>query len=37
MQTIDSREAYAYRTSEDLVSDREEIKCKMMIKWYKND
>ena len=29
MQSIDSIETYAYVTSKDLVSDREEIKCKL--------
>ena len=35
MQFIDSIEAYAYVTSKDLVSDKEEIKCNNIIKWYK--
>ena len=29
MQSIDSIDTYAYVTSKDLVSDREEIKCKL--------
>ena len=37
MQSIDSTETYAYRTNEDLVSEREEIKCSNIIKQYKND
>ena len=36
MQLIDSIERYAYGTSEDLVSEKEEIKCNNIIKWYKN-
>ena len=35
MQSIDSRETYAYGTSKDLVSDKEEIKCNSIIKRYK--
>ena len=35
MQSIDSIETYAYGTSKDLVSDREEIKCNNIIKRYK--
>ena len=35
MQSIDSLETYAYGTSNDLVSDKEEIKCNNIIKWYK--
>ena len=35
MQLIDSIERYAYGTSEDLVSEKEEIKCNNTIKWYK--
>ena len=35
MQLIDSIERYAYGTSEDLVSEKEEIKCNNIIKWYK--
>ena len=34
MQLIDSIERYAYGTS-DLVSEKEEIKCNNIIKWYK--
>ena len=34
-QSIDSIETYAYRTSKDLVSEKEEIKCKIIIKRYK--
>ena len=37
MQSIDSIEAYAYGTRKDLVSEKEEIKCKTIIKQYKND
>ena len=32
MQSIDSLETYAYGTSNDLVSDKEEIKCNNIIK-----
>ena len=35
MQSIDSIETYAYGTSKDLVSDKEEIKCSNIIKRYK--
>ena len=35
MQPIDSIETYAYATSKDLVSDKEEIKCSNIIKRYK--
>ena len=35
MQSIDSTETYAYGTSKGLVSDKEEIKCSNIIKWYK--
>ena len=35
MQLIDSIERYAYGTNEDLVSEKEEIKCNNIIKWYK--
>ena len=35
MQSIDSIETYAYGTSKDLVSDKEEIKCNNIIKRYK--
>ena len=37
MQAIDSIEIYAYGTSKDLVSKKEEIKCNNIIKQYKND
>ena len=37
MQWIDSTETYAYGTSKDLASEKEEIKCTNIIKWYKND
>ena len=33
MQSIDSIETFAYGTSEDLVSEKEEIKCNCIIKW----
>ena len=36
-QSIDLIEIYAYGTSKDLVSEKEEIKCKKIIKRYKND
>ena len=36
MQSIYSIETYAYRTSKDLVSEKEEIKHKNIIKQYKN-
>ena len=32
MQSIDSIEIYAYGTSKDLVSEKEEIKCNYIIK-----
>ena len=32
MQSINSIEIYAYKTSKDLVSEKEEIKCKKTIK-----
>ena len=35
MHSIDSIETYAYRTSKDLVSEKEEIKCSNVIKLYK--
>ena len=35
MHSIDSTETYAYRTSKDLVSNKEEIKCSNLIKWCK--
>ena len=37
MQSIDSIEAYVHRTSKGSVSDKEEIKCKDIIKGKKND
>ena len=37
MQSIDLIEAYAYGTSEDLVSEKEVIKCNNTIKRYKNN
>ena len=37
MKSIDSIETYAYGTSEDLVSEKEVIKCNNIIKRYKND
>ena len=37
MQSIDSIETYAYGTSIDLVSEKEEIKCNNILKQYKND
>ena len=35
MQSFDSIETYAYGTSKDLVSEKEEIKCNNIIKWCK--
>ena len=35
MQSFDSIETYAYGMSKDLVSEKEEIKCSNIIKWYK--
>ena len=35
MQSIDSIETYAYGMSKDLVREKEEIKCKDIIKRYK--
>ena len=35
MQSVDSIETYAYGTSKDLVSEKEEIKCSNIIKRYK--
>ena len=35
MQYINSIETYAYGTIKDLVSNKEEIKCKNLIKQYK--
>ena len=37
MQSIDSIETYAYGTSKDLVSEKEKINCKNIIKPQKND
>ena len=37
IQSIDSTETYAYRTSKDLVSEKDEIKCKNIIQQYRND
>ena len=37
MQSIDSIEIYAYGTSKDLVCKKEEIKCNIIVKQYKND
>ena len=37
MQSVDTIEAYAYRTTEDLESEREVIKCNNIIKGYKNE
>ena len=37
MQSIDSKETYAYRMRNNLESEKEEIKCKNIIKRYKND
>ena len=33
MQSFDSIETFAYGTSKDLVSEKEDIKCKNMLKW----
>ena len=35
MQSIDSIETYAYATSKNLISDKEEIECSNIIKQYK--
>ena len=35
IQSIDLIETYAYGTKKVLVSDKEEIKCSNIIKWYK--
>ena len=35
MQSIDSIETCSYRTSKDLVSEKEEIKCSNIIRQYK--
>ena len=37
IQSIDSIETYAYGTSKDLVSEKEEFRCNNIIKRYKND
>ena len=37
MQSIDSTEAWAYGTSKDLVNEKEDIRCNIVIKQYKND
>ena len=37
MHSIDSIETYAYGTSKNFVSEKEEVKCNNMIKRYKND
>ena len=37
MQSTDSIETYAYGTSKDVVSKKEEIRCSNIIKRYKND
>ena len=37
MQSIDSIETYAYGTSKDVVSEKEDIKCNKIIKQNKND
>ena len=37
LQSIDLIETYSYRTSKDLVSEKEEIKCNNIRKLYKND
>ena len=35
MQSFDSIETYPYRTSKDLVSEKEKIQCNNIIKQYK--
>ena len=35
MQSVDLIETYAYRKSKNLVSEKDEIKCKNIIKRYK--
>ena len=35
MQSTDSIETYPYRTTKDLVGEKEDIKCNNIIKWYK--
>ena len=37
MKSIDSIGTYAYGTSQDLVREKEELKCNNIIKRYKND
>ena len=37
MQSIDSIETYTYETIKDLVSEKEEIKCRNIMKHTKND
>ena len=37
MQSVDLIETYGYGKTKDLVSEKEEIKCNSIIKWYKND
>ena len=37
MQSVDLIETYAYGKTKDLVSEKEEIKCNIIIKRYKND
>ena len=35
MESIDSIETYAYETSKDLISEKEDIKCNNIIKQHK--
>ena len=37
MQSVNLIETYAYGTNKDLVSEKEEITCNNIIRWYKND
>ena len=37
IQSIDLIETYTYGTNKDLVSEKEDIKCKNITKWCKND
>ena len=37
MQSIDSIKTYAYETSKDLISEKEEIECINIVKRYKYD
>ena len=37
MESVDWIKTYAYETSKDLVSEKEEIKCDDIIKRHKND